>query len=89
MQQGCTFVLPGIEGRSFLNIGIAAGACGFQTRSVPKGFGEAAELHECPYHMRMALRFNFGGHFGCTNRLFVAEEIAPILRDGEPDTTSS
>lgn len=55
---------------------------------MPIGLEEEAELHERPCRMRMALRFNFGGQFGCTNRLFVAEGIAPILRDDKLDVTS-
>ena len=27
----------------------------------------------------MGLAFNFGGHMGSTNRVFVSEQIAPLL----------
>ena len=29
----------------------------------------------------MISQFNLGGHFGCVHRIFVAETIAPILRE--------
>jgi pimeloyl-ACP methyl ester carboxylesterase len=37
-------------------------------------------LYELPYRLRMSRCLNFGGHFGCAHRQFVAEWIAPILR---------
>jgi pimeloyl-ACP methyl ester carboxylesterase len=38
-------------------------------------------LTQIPYSFRMIRQFNLGGHFGCVNRVFVAETIAPILRE--------
>jgi pimeloyl-ACP methyl ester carboxylesterase len=61
---------------------VAAGASGF---SRPEGLTPAerelyqSRLHERPYHLRMAASFNLGGHFGCTNRVFAAEWLAPLL----------
>jgi pimeloyl-ACP methyl ester carboxylesterase len=64
--------------------GVAAGACGF---GWPADLSPAerrlyqARLHERPYHLRMAASFNLGGHFGCTNRVFAAEWLAPLLHE--------
>jgi len=60
----------------------AAGASGFR---IPEEATPAQRrlyqqrLRECPYDFRMAASFNFGGHFGCVNRVFIAEWIAPLL----------
>ncbi len=60
---------------------VSAGNCGFRR---PRHLTAAEnqlyddQLHEIPYHPRMVTGFNLGGHFGCTNRVFVAEWIAPL-----------
>ena len=40
----------------------------------------ATRLHEVPFRPGMCADFNFGGHMGCTNRVYVAERIAPLLK---------
>ncbi|HTN05025.1 MAG TPA: alpha/beta hydrolase [Planctomycetaceae bacterium] len=56
----------------------AAGFVGFQ--SPPETPADHPSLVQIPYDLRMLLAFNAGGHFGCANRVFVAEHVAPILR---------
>jgi len=51
---------------------VAAGCCGFQGVEDPR-------LRQIRYSPRMLLSFNAGGHFGCLNRLFIAEYVAPAL----------
>jgi pimeloyl-ACP methyl ester carboxylesterase len=73
-----TLLLGTIEGRHCC----AAGMVGFQVPS-----GQSADerslyqdkLHQQPYTPRMARTFNFGGHFGWTNRAFVEDWIAPLI----------
>ena len=61
---------------------VSAGLCGF---TVPDGAtAEVKELYrkrlrQCPYDLRMVRQFNLGGHFGCVNRVFIAEAVAPLL----------
>ncbi len=40
----------------------------------------ATRLHDMPFRPGMCAAFHFGGHVGATNRVFVAERIAPLLR---------
>ena len=58
----------------------ASGCIGFAHRT---GTSPAAErrLRQIPYRLGMLSQFNLGGHFGCVHRFFVAETIAPILRE--------
>lgn len=42
----------------------------------------AEKLHQVPYSWRMLFAFNLGGHFGCTNRVFVEEYVVPVLSVG-------
>lgn len=67
---------------------VCAGASGFALaeRSATSTALEESRLHEVPWRPRMAASFHWGGHFGCVNRLFVAEYIAPVLRGGRPAT---
>ena len=37
-------------------------------------------LHQTPFRAWMCAAFHFGGHMGPTNRVFIAESIAPLLR---------
>jgi hypothetical protein len=37
----------------------------------------------------MLLQFNPGEHFGCVHRVFVAEEIAPLIKASEEDSKST
>ncbi|MFN7803778.1 MAG: hypothetical protein ACK5TO_07185 [Planctomycetaceae bacterium] len=56
---------------------VCAGAWGFTPpRPSP---GAWPGLHERPWNWRDVGRGHGGGHFGCTNRLFVTECVAPIL----------
>ncbi len=43
----------------------------------------AAALIQVSYHLRMIAAFNLGGHFGCVNRVFIAENIAPLISDNQ------
>ena len=60
----------------------AAGMIGFRP---PAGLGAAGRelyatrLHEVAFRPEMCAAFHFGGHMGATNRVFVAERIAPLL----------
>lgn len=56
---------------------VCAGAWGFT--SPDQSSGSWSGLHERPWSWRDAGRGHGGGHFGCTNRLFVGECVAPIL----------
>jgi hypothetical protein len=40
-------------------------------------------LRQQPYVAKMLRSWNCGGHFGCTNCVFVAEWLAPLLRIDE------
>jgi len=70
---------------------VSAGLCGF---AVPQGAAaEVKELYRSRlrqrrYELRMARHFNLGGHFGCVNRVFVAEMVAPLLF-GDPCVQTS
>ena len=55
-----------------------------QVRADPLGDGShetdaAGVLHQVGYSRQMAKAFNLGGHFGCVNRVFVAEYVAPLI----------
>ncbi len=60
----------------------AAGMIGFRP---PAGLDAAgrelyrARLHAVPFRPSMCAAFHFGGHMDVTNRVFVAERIAPLL----------
>lgn len=43
------------------------------------------KLYQQRFSYRMTGRFHPGGHFGWTNRVFVAETLAPLLRDSSID----
>ena len=61
-----------------------SGCIGFAHRSDPSSTAER-RLRQIPYRLGMISQFNLGGHFGCVNRVFVAETIAPILREDDKD----
>jgi pimeloyl-ACP methyl ester carboxylesterase len=42
-----------------------------------------SELFETGYHPRMLGAFHWGGHFSCVHRVFVSENIGPVLMAGE------
>jgi hypothetical protein len=60
----------------------SAGAVGFWT---PLGLSDEdkqlykGKLLQLPYHPKMALSGNLGGHFQCVGRTFVAQWISPKL----------
>ena len=61
----------------------AAGMTGFRPPTQSSAEEQrlyAARLHQTAFRPHMCLAFNFGGHMGPTNRVFVAETIAPLLR---------
>lgn len=65
--------------------GFSAGALGFKTtepsRLSDSGDHESgARLRQIRYHRGMAKSWNFGGHFGPTNAVFVQENVAPVCR---------
>jgi pimeloyl-ACP methyl ester carboxylesterase len=67
--------------------GPAAGMIGFRMPARPSDAGQRlyqAQLHEVPFQPAMIADFHFGGHFGPTNRVFVAERIAPLLKGPVP-----
>ena len=39
--------------------------------------------------VEMIRQFHLGGHFGFTNRVFVAERIAPLIRESETAAAGS
>lgn len=39
-------------------------------------------LHQIPFRAAMIADFNFGGHMGVSNRVFVARHVAPLLSNG-------
>ncbi len=64
---------------------VSAGALGFLTRndsSLSSGDSRQRrpELNQIPYQKSMARSWNFGGHFGSTNAVFVRDNIVPICR---------
>ncbi len=65
-----------------------SGCIGFAHRSEP-GPAAQCQLRQIPYRLGMTSQFNLGGHFGCVHRVFVAETIAPILREGSNLVRSS
>lgn len=64
---------------------VSAGALGFKgqvLKSESESESESlpsTQLHQVNYQYSMAKSWNFGGHFGCTNSVFVARYVAPVL----------
>jgi pimeloyl-ACP methyl ester carboxylesterase len=61
---------------------LAAGMVGFRRPEGLDAAGKelyASRLHEMPFRPAMCRAFHFGGHMGAANRVFVAEQIAPLL----------
>jgi pimeloyl-ACP methyl ester carboxylesterase len=73
-----TTVLGTIDGPH----GPAAGAIGLRSDKVQEA-ESTGRLIQVPWHWRMIKQFNLGEHFGCVHRVFVAEEIAPLIRASE------
>ena len=64
---------------------VSDGALGFVTTNHDSVSPENSQkprprLNQIPYQKIMARSWNFGGHFGSTNAVFVRENIAPICR---------
>ena len=62
----------------------SAGAVGFWPRLGLSGEEQALYRHklvQLPYHPRMAVSGNLGGHFQCVGRKFVASWISPLLSE--------
>ena len=57
----------------------AAGACGFRGRTTDE-LVKSGGLIQRPWQWRKLSQFNPGDHFGCVHRVFVAEEIVPLIR---------
>ncbi|MDB5389148.1 MAG: hypothetical protein JWM11_4794 [Planctomycetaceae bacterium] len=73
-----TLALGTLDGRHQ----VSAGLLGFQEPldlSAPDRELYQRQLHEVGYSREMAGAFNLGGHFGCVNRVFVSEYVAPLL----------
>ena len=60
-----------------------AGAFGFRGAATDEA-AASDRLIQRPWHWRMLSQFNLGEHFGCAHRVFVAEEIVPLIRAVEP-----
>jgi pimeloyl-ACP methyl ester carboxylesterase len=75
-----TAILGTFDGRH----GAAAGAVGFRG---PQSQQETASgrLIQVRWNWRRLSQFNPGEHFGCVHRVFVAEEIAPLIVDSESE----
>lgn len=62
----------------------SAGATGFRPgKPTTVEADSGRRLHERPFSAKMLAQFHLGGHFGCTNRVFVADEIAPLLANDD------
>ncbi len=69
-----TTLLGTFDGRH----GVAAGAVGFRGPQVEEAMA-SGRLIQVRWNWRMLSQFNLGEHFGCVHRVFVAEEIAPLI----------
>ena len=68
--------------------GLGSGCIGFARRSDPSP-DAPRQLRQVPYRLGMISQFNLGGHFGCVHRVFVAETIAPLLREDSNHSRAS
>ena len=64
---------------------VSAGALGFLTKHCSLMSSEdprlqRPQLNQIPYQKEMAKSWNFGGHFGSTNAVFVRDNLVPICR---------
>lgn len=73
-----TTLLGTFDGRH----GAAAGAVGFRGPQADE-LVASRRLIQIRWNWRMLLQFNLGEHFGCVHRVFVAEEIAPLILASE------
>lgn len=63
--------------------GPAAGAIGLRSDLARQAMA-TGKLIQVPWRWRMLTQFNLGEHFGCVHRVFVAEEVAPLIVASEP-----
>jgi len=84
--QAVTSVCGTIDGKH----SVSAGAVGFRSAAEEQGAGTDGKrlLHQRGFTAAMLSQFHLGGHFGWTNRVFVAEEIAPRILSAENETAS-
>jgi pimeloyl-ACP methyl ester carboxylesterase len=83
-----TLVMGTVEGIHSCSAGMV-GFAPFNKLQMIDDRGEPLpRLNEIPYQFPMALNWNWGGHFGCVNRIFVKYEIAPHLTESQvtPDS---
>ena len=66
----------------------AAGAVGFRGPDVEAEMA-SGRLIQIRWNWRMLAQFHLGEHFGCMHRVFVAEEVAPLIVASEQDRTDS
>lgn len=57
----------------------AAGAFGFRGTAADE-HAQSGRLIQRPWQWRMLSQFNPGDHFGCAHRVFIAEEIVPLIQ---------
>ncbi len=69
-----TTLLGTFDGRH----GVAAGAIGFRGPQLREAIA-SGRLIQIRWNWRMLSQFNPGEHFGCVHRVFVAEQIAPLI----------
>jgi pimeloyl-ACP methyl ester carboxylesterase len=74
-----TLVFGTLDGRH----AIAAGAQGFAATPEPESAAVddvRPRLHQLRYDLSLCRQFHLGGHFGCANRVFISETVAPLLK---------
>lgn len=70
-----TMLLGTMDGRHVC----AAGAAGFRGPTADE-LVKNGSLIQRPWRWRMLSQFHLGEHFGCAHRVFIAEEIVPLIR---------
>lgn len=73
-----TLLLGTIDGRH----SVAAGAIGLRNAGADAATAKG-RLIQIGWNWWMLTQFNLGEHFGCVHRVFVAEEIAPLIMSSE------
>jgi len=87
-----TFLVGTFDGKH----SISSGMLGFRDETIRQTTTDAgpptddlAPFHQARYHFGMINSWNFGGHHGWANRMFVAEWLAPIVQQACDEPTSS
>ena len=65
--------------------GFAAGAVGFRGPQIDDEMA-SGRLIQIRWNWRMLFQFNFGEHFGCVHRVYIADEVAPLIVASEADS---